>query len=123
MRSNTQHRVSLARLSLVALLIGACAPDESTAPIASMEPPPPGGSTLGRLRAEGYPTVGEIRSGWVLGRDGRPMPVTYEVQDGDAIWQGDIVLGRADQISTTAEGAKPYMRVARDVSARVGTTI
>lgn len=72
-----------------------------------------------RMRVEGYRTRGEVRSGWVLGRNGQAMRVTYEIHDGLAIWEGDIILGKASEISTTPEGAKPYMRIDRDLAARM----
>lgn len=52
---------------------------------------------------EGYAEVGPIAEGWVVGPSGNPMPVTYEIHDGVAIWQGDIELGDADEIAPTRE--------------------
>jgi hypothetical protein len=51
--------------------------------------------------AEGYAEIGEVRTGYILGPTGRPMFVTYEVHEGLAIWQGDIVIGEADEIAPT----------------------
>lgn len=67
----------------------------------AVRPTPP---TLNPASAnvEGYPTPGEIRTGFIYDRAGDPMEVTYEIHDGLAIWQGDIVLGNADEIATTA---------------------
>ena len=48
---------------------------------------------------------GEIRRGFVLGRDGRPLEVSFEERDGRAIFEGDIDLGPAESIATTAEAA------------------
>lgn len=116
MRSTIRH-VHIVRLSLAALAIAACTPDDTpTAPL--LPPPTETTSSLLRMRVEGYPTKGEIRSGWVLGRNGLPMSVTYEVHGADAVWQGDIVLGKASEISKTPEGAKPYMRLEGDVAMR-----
>src|SRR5438105_2867326 len=36
----------------------------------------------------------EIRIGWWRGK-----PVTYKVIDGKAVWQGDMVLGRTEDIA------------------------
>ena len=116
----TSPRFIGVRLSLLAL-VAACAPDEApTSPAPQTQRPIANAPAQGRLRVEGYPTTGDIRQGWVLGRDGRPMHVTYEVHNGNAIWQGDIVLGRADEISTTEAGAKPFMRLDHGVAARLG---
>lgn len=45
----------------------------------------------------------DVRTGWIYGPDGSPMEVTFSVQDGWAIFEGDINLGRADKIATTRE--------------------
>jgi hypothetical protein len=103
-------RAGLRHLLLVAAL-AACARDEPTAASSVLPratPPTPGQSA--RSRVEGYRTRGEVRSGWVLDRDDRPMPVTYEVHNGKAIWEGDIVLGRADEIGTSPATARRYIR-------------
>jgi len=52
---------------------------------------------------EGYGTPGEVRTGYILGRDGKPMQVEYEIQGQLAIWEGDIVIGRADEIATSIQ--------------------
>ena len=59
---------------------------------------------------EGYAARGELRQGFVLDRAGKPMKVSYEVHHGIAIWQGDIALGRARDIATTPETARPFVR-------------
>lgn len=51
--------------------------------------------------AEGYATRGEVRIGWILGRDRAPRQITYEVQGDLAIWQGDIIIGKARHIATS----------------------
>lgn len=58
---------------------------------------------LPQTEREGYPTPGELRTGWILDRNGEPTQVTYEVHDGLAIWEGDIVLGEVDRIARTRE--------------------
>jgi Astacin (Peptidase family M12A)/PKD domain len=54
-------------------------------------------------RAEGYTRRGELRTGWILGRDRAPKRITYEVQGDLAIFQGDIVIGKARHIATSEE--------------------
>lgn len=51
------------------------------------------------------PTVpaDDVRVGWVYGPDGEPMEVAFNVEDGWAIFEGDIKLGRADAIAKTRE--------------------
>jgi hypothetical protein len=51
------------------------------------------------------PTVpaDDVRTGWVYAPDGSPMEVTFNVEDGWAIYEGDIKLGRADAIAKTRE--------------------
>lgn len=78
------------------VLFGACQ-DQTSSPT---EAPAP---ALARAAAEGYPTPGERGSGYILGRDGKPMRVEYEVHHGRAIWQGDIDLGPAESIARTPE--------------------
>ena len=46
---------------------------------------------------------GPLRTGWIVGRDGRPTEVAYQVREGLAIWEGDIVLGEVDEIASTRE--------------------
>lgn len=54
---------------------------------------------------EGYAVRGEAHTGWIIGQNGKPMEVTYEIQHGSAIWEGDIDLGPAEWISRTANEA------------------
>lgn len=51
---------------------------------------------------EGYGTPGEIRTGFIYDRDGSPREITYEIHEGLAVWQGDIVLGQPRDIATSA---------------------
>lgn len=53
--------------------------------------------------AEVFPTIGEVRTGYIMGRDGKPIKVTFEVQGELAIFEGDIVLGPASGIAKSAE--------------------
>ncbi len=89
---------------LVAL--GACG-EEST-PLSAdglpgIEEPGPVPPTLNPLsaRVEGYSEPGELRSGFIYDQSGRPARITYEIHEGLAIWQGDIVIGTPDQVPTS----------------------
>ena len=107
------------RVLMVAVLAAACAIDKpATAPV--FEPSSPVQGTASHRPLTGFRTSGELRSGWVVGRDGQPMAISYEVHDGRAIWQGDIDIGPASEVSATSEGAKPYLRMGGDYAARVG---
>jgi len=58
-----------------------------------------------QARPEGYAYRGEVKTGWIIGQNGKPMEVTYEVHNGSAIWEGDIDLGPAEWIAATAQEA------------------
>lgn len=49
------------------------------------------------------PPSSELRTGWIYGPDGEPLEVTFTVFEGWAIFEGDINLGRADQIAETRD--------------------
>ena len=120
MHASPNRRLTRTAAILLAGALTACAPDESpTAPAGSTLLPPPI-PTASRARVEGYRTRGELRQGFVLDAAGSPMAVTYEVHGGDAIWQGDIKLGRASEVSSTADGARPFVRPG--LTARSGWT-
>ena len=112
--SPTRRSLGAASTLLVAVLV-ACSPD---LPITAPPPAPPevapGAQPTAvapsRSRVEGYPASGELREGYVLDRAGKAMKVGYEVHNGLAIWEGDIVLGRASEISPTKIGARPFTR-------------
>jgi hypothetical protein len=110
------HR-DLARAALIVLAsaLTACAADEPTAPRGPTLIPAPTPTTT-RARVEGYRTRGELRQGFVLDATGQPMAVTYEVHNGDAIWQGDIKLGRASEVSTTPAGAQATVVIDGDAT-------
>lgn len=110
MRTFPSRRPVGAALMLLAAALAACAPDETpTAPGVVPNVPAPTPS-VGHARVEGYRTRGETREGFVLDRAGNPMKVTYEVHGGVAIWQGDIELGRASDVATSPEKARPFVR-------------
>ena len=56
-------------------------------------------------RVPTVPTVPahDVRTGWIYGPDGEPMEVTFNVEGGWAIFEGDIKLGRADSIAPTRD--------------------
>jgi hypothetical protein len=80
-----------------ALLSLAACQDQSSVPTAPERSPRPPSAP------EGFQTRGEVRTGWILGSDGKPLEIVYEVIEGRAIWQGDINLTRADSIARTRE--------------------
>jgi len=123
MRTPVPRRVPL----VIAMLLAACSSDAPTSIKApqALPAPPRVFASSSASRFERYPTVGEVRHGFVIGPKGKTMAVTYEVHDGLAIWQGDIVLGRATDISQTPEGARPFMGLDRPSEATLrleGTT-
>jgi Astacin (Peptidase family M12A)/Ricin-type beta-trefoil lectin domain len=44
---------------------------------------------------------GRERVGFILGRDGQPREITYVEHDGWAVYGGDMLLGRADELAAT----------------------
>ncbi len=104
----TQPRTrTWALLTLAALGVAACQDDPVLLPVQERgdpgveeTPTPPTMNPMSQ-GVEGYPTTGEIRDGWILDVDGTPRAITYEIHDGLAIWQGDIVLGTPDEIART----------------------
>jgi PKD repeat protein len=97
-------------VTLLAAALSACAPDETPTAPGVVQQLPPLASPPTRNGGIGYATRGELRQGFVLDRAGKPMKVTYEIHHGVAIWQGDIELGRASDVATTPEAARPYVR-------------
>jgi len=87
----------LRTVAAAALVFAAACQDSGTGvrpEKASVTPPP-----------EGFAVRGEAQTGWIIGQDGKPMEVTYEIQGGSAIWEGDIDLGPVEWISRSAEEA------------------
>lgn len=83
--------------ALMAALAFAAACDDPSATPTAVDAP-----ALSHAGAEGFPTPGPAGAGYVIGRDGKPMRVEFEVHGGRAIWQGDIDLGPAESIARTA---------------------
>lgn len=48
-------------------------------------------------------TAHEVRTGYIVGRYGEPLRVSFEVIDGRGIFEGDIDLGPADQVPATLD--------------------
>jgi hypothetical protein len=74
--------------------LAAACQDAPLAPDAAPAPAP---------AAPAAPASTDVRTGWVYGPDGKPWEVTFNVEDGWAIFEGDIKLGRADSIARTRE--------------------
>lgn len=49
------------------------------------------------------PASTDVRTGWIYGPGGEPVEVSFAVSQGWAIFEGDINLGRADQIAKTRD--------------------
>jgi len=110
MRMSPWRRSAGATLTLLGAVLAGCSPDEPPTAPSVVPNVPPLAPPASRTRVEGYPTRGELREGFVLDRAGKPMKVRYEVHNGVAVWQGDIELGRASEIATRPEQARPFVR-------------
>lgn len=71
--------------------------DHATAPFSSGN----NGAGSDVRDVEGFASRGELRSGYIRGRNGEWRRITYEVQGPYAIMEGDIILGLADKIATS----------------------
>jgi hypothetical protein len=83
-------------LALGLLLPAAAAACRDDSVLTGASPP-----SVGVLHTEGWASPGEIRSGYVLDANDRPVLVTYTVHGNEAYLQGDINLGPADAIPST----------------------
>lgn len=104
------HRIRRTALLAVLATLAACQDDGST-PTAAPE------ARVQESRTEGLPATGPWQQGYILGRNGQPRQISYQVYNGHAIWQGDIDLGPADGIARTAE------QLRRAQGPRMGVTI
>jgi hypothetical protein len=77
---------------VLAVLVAACQDSPATAPELRADPieTPPRGHAA------------EVRRGFILGENGAPHEVVFEVRNDIAIREGDIVIGRADEVPATA---------------------
>lgn len=91
------HRSVAALAALTAL--AACQDDSVVAPAAPDDPAPAVEAGITD------PAKGPVFTGYVLGEDGTPTAIGYQVVNGHAIWDGDIGLGPADRIARTPEEA------------------
>jgi astacin len=54
--------------------------------------------------------TGEVRSGYIRRLNGAPVLVDFEVVDGQAVFEGDIILGRADEIEGLPDSTESTTR-------------
>lgn len=93
-------RKSLPCVLVAVVALSAC--DEAPSPLEVVESGPIAPTMAPSLsQIEGYATIGEVRTGFIYDRTGRPQHVSYEIHDGLAIWEGDIVIGSASEIAQT----------------------
>lgn len=90
-----------------AALLAACGDD-------GIQPDPK--SPPARIRAD-------LRTGFITGRDGQPLQVTYQVLSGRAIFEGDIDLGPADQVPATREALERLRRTPVAAGLRANSVI
>ena len=88
-----RHRLAT---TLALLALAACARDSSG----------PSDSPSTRGGGDGGQALPETRSGYIFGRNGQPMRVTYLVREGVGILEGDILLGAADSIPATPDALR-----------------
>jgi hypothetical protein len=65
---------------------------------------------------------GKYHVGYVLGADGRPEKILFEVMGGDAVVEGDIVIGNAAEVPRTPEAALKAGPAGVRLSLAVSTT-
>lgn len=91
------HRIRRTALLAVLATLAACQ-DQGSTPTAAAD-----AAGVQESRTESLPATGPWQQGYILGRNGRPRLVSYQVYNGRAIWQGDIDLGPAASVARTAE--------------------
>jgi hypothetical protein len=105
-----RNRVRIPLAVLCAAVMAACG-EGGTEPFQDL--------SRSQSRAEGFAVKGTPLVGYVIGHDGRPMKIAYEVHHGRAIWEGDIDLGPAEEIASAPERVRtdgPRLGVVRDGS-------
>src|SRR4051794_21542413 len=86
--------------ALTALALAGCGGDTS-APSDAL--PTPGAKYA---EAERFEPRGEVKSGYVFGRNGEPVRVTYEVHETEGVFEGDILLGPVEWIANSPEALR-----------------
>ena len=81
----------------------------------------PSAAPVDQTQPEGFSARAATREGYVVGFDGKPMRILYQVQHGRAIWEGDIDLGPAEHVAASREALErnpdgPRLGVIRDGS-------
>ena len=56
------------------------------------------------------PVRADVRTGWMVGRDGQPIRITFQVLGGRALLEGDIDLGPANQVPATREALEAALK-------------
>ena len=82
---------------VAAVLVSACGGEEFAA-------------DTGPGSAEVLQPEARLRTGYIVHPDGSPRRIAYEVRGGLAIIEGDIVVGPAEEVATTAEAAVEQAR-------------
>ena len=102
-----RRRATLALALAGATTLAACQEEPLQLPVDTADPgvedatpTPPRMNALSES-VEGYATIGEVRTGFIYDRTGQPLEITYEIHDGFAIWQGDIIIGRDGEIAAS----------------------
>jgi N-acetylneuraminic acid mutarotase len=93
-RSWQRAQLAAAALTLVSFGLTGCRDESSPTGI----DPSDGGS-----ESEAIPSSGDLRTGYIRGRDGTPVKIRFRVRGEFAIFQGDIVLGPVGQVATSPE--------------------
>lgn len=102
---------SVAVLAALAALAACADGTTAVAPTENVQP----------LHPEGYNAAVKPLRGFIIGRDGEPMEIAYIIRNGEAIWDGDINLGPAEWVSSTADEAR--RRKSGDEGPRLGVAI
>jgi Astacin (Peptidase family M12A) len=70
------------------------------------------------------PTAPEVRTGYIVGRYGEPLHVSFQVVGGRGIFEGDIDLGPADEVPATLQALQaPAHGQPGRAGPRLGSTI
>ena len=101
------RRIHLNRAVPLLILAAACqdVPSSPEAPVLPETPdaPVPDVAPQRPRGVEGFLRPGTPGTGFILGRDGEPLEIAYEVHGGLAVWEGDIVLGPVELVARSAQ--------------------